>query len=119
MKELLNIHNDDFILWKEEKYGETFYHISIEGYLGFDKIEDCIDLYSMFLKKLKKYLVENKYPIPNRSYKWKTIYLTRSIEVCYEYDCYWVFLDGYESTEIWDTYYYLEDVINQLKEIKI
>lgn len=116
--ELLNIHNGDFILWKEDKYDITFYHIAIEGYMGFETIGDAIDLYSLYLEELKKYLVENKHPEAER-YRWDVVYKTRGIEVCFEHGCYWVFLDGYESTEIWDTYYYLEDVIEQLREIEV
>ena len=115
---LLEIHNGDFELWKEENYNLTFYHLAIEGYIGFKTIGEFIDLYSMFLEELKRYLIENKYPKPEKSSDWGTIYKARGIEVCFAHDYYWVFLDEYTSTEIWDTYYYLEDVIKQLKKIE-
>ncbi|PAV30367.1 hypothetical protein CIL05_07805 [Virgibacillus profundi] len=114
---LLEIHNDDFELWKEEKYGVKFYHVSIEGYIGFEKLEDFIELYEHFLGELQQYLIENNYPKTEKS-GWKRIYSKRAMDICYGNDCYWIFLDGYESAEIWDAYYYLEDVINQLREVK-
>lgn len=95
----------------------TYYHVSIEGYIGFKRIKDIVNLYKLFLGELFKYLTENNYEKKEIN-GWRTVYKKRAIEVCYESECYWVFLDGYESTEIWDTYYYLKDVITQLKEIE-
>ncbi|GIN22527.1 hypothetical protein [Siminovitchia fordii] len=115
---LLEVHGGNFELWTEEKYGATYYHVGIEGYIGFERIEDFIGLYEFFLEKLHEYLTENNYAKREVS-GWKRIYKKRAIEICYESGCYWVFLDGYESTDIWDTYYYLKDVIDQLKEVEI
>lgn len=119
IKELLNLHNDDFILWKEKKYDLTWYHLSIEGHIGFATLSNVIDLYSLFLEELESYLIKNEYPKPKEIHGWKTIYKTRGMEVCYEHDCYWVFLDDFNSIEIWDTYYYLKDVIEQLRRIEV
>ena len=95
-----------------------YYHLSIEGYIGFEKLHDFIGLYKFFLNELHDYLLKNNHPKTERD-GWKRIYRKRAIEICYENNCYWIFLDGYESTKIWDTYYYLEDVIDQLKEVEL
>jgi hypothetical protein len=119
IKELLNLHNDDFILWKEKKYDLTWYHLSIEGYIGFETLDDAIGLYNLFLKELEEYLTENNHPKPNKNRGRRIVYKVRGMEVCYEHEYYWVFLDGYKSTDIWDIYYYLKDVIEQLRRIEV
>lgn len=117
-EELLNIHDDDFSLWKDHSYGFDWYHIGIEGYIGFESVQSFIDLYELFLNELHEYLIKNKYPKTERE-RWRIVYSKRAIDICYENEFYWVFLEEYKSTEIWDTYYYLEDVIKQLKEVNI
>ena len=113
----MSIHDGDFELWEEEKYGIKFYNLSIEGYIGLETIGDFIDLYNFFLEELYYYLLQNNYPKTERG-NWNTIYKTRAIEVDFVNDCYWVFLDKYESNGIWDIYYYLEGVIEQLRQVE-
>lgn len=113
-EELLSIHEGDFSLWKEEKFGTTFYRIGIEGYLGFCKLENAINLYTEFLQEFKKYLLENNYN-KFEKHEWNTVYKTRGMRIYYEHDYYWVFLESFESPDIWDTYNYLKDIIEQLK----
>lgn len=126
IESLFRFSGDDFEVWKSNEYGITYYNLSIEGYIGFEKLESFVDLYEDFLKKFKNYLNEfyedeRKQNTSNR----KPIYRTRAIEVCRESfipesKYYFVFLDAYQSTSIWDLYVYMKDVIQQLKEfIKI
>ena len=63
---------------------------------------------------METYLLENNYVKPEK-YDWNTVYKKRGMKVCYEHDCYWIFLEPYKTTEIWDTYNYLKDIIEQLK----
>lgn len=114
---LLQYSGEDYEIWKSQEHGITFYHIGIEGYVGFENFEDAISEYEEFLNQLHNYLKSEGYP-KAEMHGWKRLYKTRAVEVCYEFDCYWIFLEQYKSTEIWFLYYYLEDVINQLKGIK-
>ncbi|WP_405101705.1 hypothetical protein [Oceanobacillus sp. FSL H7-0719] len=116
MKELLELHNGDFVLWSEERYGFKYYCVGIEGYIGYKRLDQFIGLYRLFLVELHNYLIENNYP---KTEKTTWIYQKRAIKVDCVNDFYCIFLDGYESTQIWDTCYYLEDVIDQLREIEI
>ena len=109
---LFQMHGEDFKVWKLDEY----YYISVEGYIGFKKLEDFIWLYNEFLSEFKKFLNEN-YKQPKETIKWKTIYRTRGMEICYESNNYWIFLEPYKSHEIWDLYDYMQDVINQIKEV--
>lgn len=111
----MKFQNDDFQVYKSIINGRENYHISVEGYMGADKLDDIISWYRDFLKTFNTYLIENNIKQTER-YIWKRIYTSRQIEVCHDHDCYWVFLDGYKSDRIWDLYYYMEDVINQLIE---
>lgn len=113
---LLNIYDDDFSLWKSSEYGVSYYHVSTEGYVGHDSMEEAVEWFKHFLGGLENYLITEHHE-KTPKHRWRLIYSTRAVDVCYEHECYWVFLDGYKSTEIWDTYYYLEDVIKQLEEL--
>jgi hypothetical protein len=115
-KTLLQFNGEDFELYESQEHTLTYFNISIEGYMGFYTIKSVIESYTMFLDKLKKYLEENHEK--TEKHGWKCVYQTRAIDVCYEGDCYWVFLDTFKSSEAWDTYYYMEGVIRQLSEIK-
>lgn len=111
---LLKFHGEDFELYKKDNH----YHISVEGYLGFDSLDDAIQLYETFLDKMLDYLNDNNYvELDYLDKNWKTIHQSRSIHVCYESNYYCIFLDRYNSTNIWECYYYLEDVISQLIDI--
>lgn len=117
IKSLLRFCGDDFELYESIEHTLTYYKISIEGYMGFENMSEIVELYKEFLVKLEGYLIENNRP-KTEKHLWKCIYQTRAIDVCHDHDCYWFFLEPYKSTEIWDTYYYMEDVIKQLSEIK-
>lgn len=116
IKSLLQFSGDNFEVWESYEGGLTYYNISIEGNIGYENFESSIELYESFLKQLEEYL-KNNYPKSERN-TWKCLYRTRAIEVCYESDCFWIFLEPFKSTEIWDLYYYIQDVIKQLEEIK-
>jgi hypothetical protein len=123
IKSLLQFHGDDFEVWQSEKQLRTnnywtYYNIGIEGYLGFTRLQSGIDLYKEFQQILYNFLIVNNYA-KTEKHMWDCIYQTREISVCYENECYWIFLDGHESTQIWDLYYYLDDVIKQLEGIDL
>jgi hypothetical protein len=115
IKNLLQFNGEDFEVWKSKEYGITYYNIAVEGYIGFDNLDDAINLYDGFRIYLKNYLETENYKKTERDI-WKCLYRTRAVEVYYEHGCYWIFLEPYKSTQIWDIYYYIEDVIQQLKE---
>lgn len=120
IKSLFKFSGDDFDVWETERYDSPYYHIAVEGYIGFENLNDLISLYTEFLQEFKKYLLKN-HEEPEwrrKTHGWKSIYKTRAIDVCLDHGCYWVFLDGYESNEVWDLYDYMTDVINQLKEFE-
>jgi len=115
-KNLFNFEGDDFEVYESELYGSTYFKVSIEGYMGFENFESFIGLYEKFKIKLEKYLIDNH----EKTYRdiGECVYKTRAIDVSYESNCYWIFLDTFKTTQIWDIYYYMEDVIEQLKEVK-
>ncbi|WP_220687718.1 hypothetical protein [Paenibacillus lautus] len=112
----MQFHGDDFELYETEMYGSTYYNLSIEGYLGFDTIDECINLYKAFYEKLNTYI--NEVRKEEVFHGWTKLYRTRAIEVCFNADCYWVFLDPYKSTELRDMSFYMDDVIRQLMEFR-
>lgn len=105
--------SDDFELYKDDEK----YYLSIEGYMGFKSLDRTIEVYETFLDKMLDYLTENNFQEPDYNNSWKTVHQSRSIHVCYEHDSYFVFLDRYENSQIWECYYYLEDIISQLIDI--
>jgi hypothetical protein len=111
----LEFSGGDFELWESQEHETKHYNISIEGYMGFEKISDIVDLYKKFIVKLEEYLM--KHHEKTKKERWRIVYQTRDIKICYEGDCYWVFLDTFKSSIAWDTYYYMEDVIKQISEI--
>lgn len=118
MEYLFTYNGDDFEVWKSDLHGVRYYNIGIEGNIGYENIEYFIDLYKEYLQAFLVYLTENNYIKPKREEEWKRIYQSRAIEIIHQDGYYWVFLDSYKSTEIWDLYYYMKDVIKQLEEIK-
>lgn len=114
---LLDYHNGDIQVYKVRQEETDFYHIFIEGYIGFEKIEDFILLYKGFLEELKFYLQKNNSDaLSEKTHKWNVIYRTRDIEICRHHNLYWIFLEPYKSSSILGIYQYLEDVISQLKK---
>ena len=113
---LLELNNGDFSVWRTvDQNNNKFYNIEIEGYIGYKDVNSFIILYENFKRSFYNYLDNNNYRKPVRNI-WKKVYQTRSIEICYEANCYWIFLEPYSSPQIWDLYYYLEDVINQIRQ---
>ena len=84
--------------------------------MGFETIKQVVELYKDFLVELEKYLIENHEKTDKDI--WECVYQTRAIDICYNAECYWVFLDTFKTTMIWDTYYYMEDVIKQIIEFE-
>jgi hypothetical protein len=83
--------------------------------MGCEELGDFVNLYQEFLNKIHTYLIEHDIP-KTEKHVWKCIYQTRAMDICHDHGCYWIFLDTYKSSQIWDIYYYMEDVIAQLKE---
>lgn len=120
IESLFRFSGDDFEVWKSNEYGITYYNLSIEGYIGFEKLESFVDLYEGFLKQFKSYLNEFYEDERKNICNWNPIYRTRAIEICRDTNYYFIFLDAYKSTSIWDLYVYMEDVVQQIKDfIKI
>lgn len=112
---LLDFHNGDIQVYKVQQEDADFYHIFIEGYIGFEKLEDFISFYKGFLEELKSYLQKNNLDaLSEKAQKWRVVYRTRDVEICRHHNLYWVFLEPYKSDSILGIYRYLEDVINQL-----
>lgn len=114
---LLTFNGEDFEVYKSINDKNETFCISIEGYLGLPEIKEFINLYEDFLNRFFCYLDENKYVRKEKTSAWKTIHRQRAIEICKTDSMYWIFLDGYQSHDIWDLYDYMSDVINQLREI--
>ncbi|WP_411735066.1 hypothetical protein [Paenibacillus sp. M2] len=117
-KEVFNYQNDDFSVWKDRVWysDKDQYHIGVEGYMGFETIDDVISCYEQFNKAFKQY-IEQTGDLKEKHLGWHKIYSVRAVNVSYENECYWIFLDGYKSEEISDLYWYMCDVIDQLKEV--
>ncbi|MDP9675387.1 hypothetical protein J2W97_001370 [Paenibacillus jamilae] len=114
---LINMHDGDFEVWKGKVWysDKDQYNISVEGYMGFETIQQGIELYEMFNAELLRYIEQNG-GLKGR-HEWKKVYHTRAVEISNEHDSYWIFLDGYKSEEISDLYWYMCDVIEQLKRL--
>lgn len=111
IKDLFDFHEENFLVWKDEKY----YYISVEGYLGYENLEEVIQLYEEFIDKFNLFLIENNYEEPSRlNPYWKRIYQTRAIDIAFNANCYWIFLEGYKSKNIYELLWYMEDIVNQL-----
>lgn len=113
--DLFKFSGEDFLVWQSEENGIKYYNIGIEGYIGFKEIESFVSLYEDILTHFEEYLVAN-HDRPNINKDKESVYKTRAVDVRYWHENYWIFLDGYKSTEIWDLYYYVKDVIEQLRE---
>ena len=113
---LLELDRGDFVFWKDNRYDFAYYRIDIEGYIGLKTLQSFVDMYSGYLEELHDYLTKNNYAEIEVA-DWNTVYKSRAIDICHTNDCYWIFLDGYKSTEAWDVYYYLKDVIEQIKNL--
>ncbi len=106
--------NEDFSIWKNDNY----YHISIEGYIGYHSLDHAIDYYNGFIDKFKLWLIDSNYNKPNKiNPYWNSVHRTRAIDIGYMEDCYWIFLEGHKSEEIYELLWYMEDILNQLKEV--
>lgn len=118
LKILLELDNGDFVFWRDLRRDFDYYGISIEGYMGFQTLQELVDLYKYYLDELYKYLTKNNYKKAEVA-DWNTIYQTRGVEICYtNNNHYWVFLDDCLLTDPWEAYDYLKDVINQIEEFK-
>jgi len=114
---LLSIGRSDFEFWKESIHKDfTWYHVGIEGYIGLQTLEDFISLYTTYTEKLYEYLIDNGFEYKEKNEGWNPIYQKRAMEICYENDCYWIFLDGFKDTQPWECYHYLKDVIKEIEE---
>ncbi|MGZ7444935.1 hypothetical protein [Paenibacillus sp. TH7-28] len=114
---LLNFQGDDFEVYESsDMINGRQYHLSIEGYIGVKKLSDLIDLYKDFSNLFYKFLRDKNYP-EEEIKQWNTIYSSREIQICYEGNCYWVFLKEYKSSYIWNLYLYLQDIIVQLEDV--
>lgn len=93
------------------------YRLSIEGLIGYESIQDAIDYYGQFLNILKDYIDKNFGALNESDYEdsLTPLYKTRAIEVVFEHNYYWMYLDTYTGFSLGDTYDYLSDVIEQLK----
>lgn len=117
VKSLFTYSGDDFEVWESKEHEMIYYNIGVEGYMGFDSLNSLIGEYESFLAAFEKFLTENNF-VKKDFEGWKKIYSTRAIEVCCDHDCYWSFLDGYKSHDIWELHTYMKDVIGQLKTLE-
>lgn len=59
IESLFRFSGDDFEVWKSSNLnGTTCYNLSIEGYIGFEKLESFVELYENFLNQFKSFLNE-------------------------------------------------------------
>jgi len=119
-KEVFNWQDDDFSVWKDKVWysDKDQYHIGIEGYMGFKNMNQAIECYEQFNEAFKEYIERNG-GLKEKHLGWHKIYSTRAVNVSYENECYWIFLDGYKSEEISELHWYMCDVIEQLKGINV
>ena len=123
-----NTNGGDLSVWKTvdhcDDYNPTYYHIEIEGYIGYKTLQDAVNYYQDMLDKLTVWIISYKKDHPNRDdekykkYDADLVYQTRDIEVRYNNDCYWIFTEPPEFPYIDGCKEWLEDVVKQLKTIK-
>ncbi|WP_339304234.1 hypothetical protein NST33_17640 [Paenibacillus sp. FSL L8-0435] len=117
-EEVFSWQDEDFSVWKDKVwYSEKDqFHIGVEGYMGFENMSQAIECYEQFNEAFKEYIEQNV-GLKGKHLGWNKIYSTRAINVSYENEYFWIFLDGYKSEEISELYWYMCDVIEQLKGI--
>ncbi|WP_336763473.1 hypothetical protein [Paenibacillus sp. USHLN196] len=117
-KEVFSWQDEDFSVWKDRIWhsNKDQYHIGVEGYMGFEDVAQAIECYQLFNESFKAYIEQNG-GLKEKHIGWHKIYSTRAVNVSYENECYWIFLDEYKSEEISELYWYMCDVIDQLKGI--
>ncbi|RXZ77941.1 hypothetical protein EBB07_28185 [Paenibacillaceae bacterium] len=114
---LFNFHNDDFEVYKNDNsHGTDRYYLFVEGYLAFRTLDEVVNLYNDFLKEFNSYLSRMSFEKTAKT-PINSFYRTREIAVNYEHGYYEVFLDTHITHDIWDLYYYMEDVIKQLNDL--
>lgn len=118
-KEVFSWDGDDYSVWKDRVWysDKDQFHIEVEGYMGFAKLSHAIHSYEKFNAEFKKYIEQHGELKERNDSGWKQVYKTNAIDISFEGDSYWIFLDGHKSEEISDLYWYMHDVINQLKEL--
>jgi hypothetical protein len=118
-----NANDGDLSVWKDwDEYSKSDdYHIEIEGNLAYDNLHDGISYYEDMCKALKEYLDKNS--ITPNELKENTIYRSRDVEVINdkENNCVWIHTSepAYHFHCLYDTYFWLSDVVKQLKTINI
>jgi hypothetical protein len=119
-----NSFNDDISVWKDDRYNMENYHIGIEGYIGYDNLQDGIDYLCKLKEKYFDWLKQN-YDISelNNNIKNDMVYKSYDIEIFNhsneEYKILFIFLSAPTFYNIYDTYKWFDGVVNQLKNIKI
>ncbi|MFE6075579.1 hypothetical protein ACFVQB_14000 [Paenibacillus sp. NPDC057886] len=118
VEEVFDWQGDDFSVWKDKVWysDKDQYHVGVEGYMGFEDMTQAIDCYEQFNEAFKQYIEQNC-GLKEKHLGWHKIYSVRAVNVAYENECYWIFLDGHKSEEISDLYWYMFDVIEQLKQV--
>ncbi len=114
----------DFRVKKITEYydgGKTIsYQPCVEGYIGYESVQEAIDYYAKMLESYADYLTEQKVTEVPRDKD--CLYKTRDIEISKisnDKDTLFVFTNAPQMSNRWDCYYWLEDVIEQLKQFHI
>lgn len=116
---LFSYSNEDFEVYRKlitttytnEPYYN--YHVTIEPFIAFESIEECILLYKDFLKEYSKQF--KSLPTDNNK---EYIYKTYHIEIFKENDYYIVYTNCPELDSEEECYLWLEGIIKELENIK-
>lgn len=117
-----NSDDGDLSVWKswDKNFKSYYYHIGIEGMIGYKDIDDAIDYYKHLRNGFKRYLKDNN--VKQTKTSEHTIYHSRDVEVIDDTanKCTWVYVTepSMGFNELYDTYLWLEDIIKQLESIK-
>lgn len=112
---------DDFSIYKEKvKDNLYFYHVSMEGYIFYQTLQDGIDYLIEIKNAYYDFLKMNKYiDKTDKEYEKHIVYKTYDIEIYKDNNGVMIFLSAPIFIDMFDIYRWLDGVIKQLQTIKL
>lgn len=110
---------EDLSVWSIENDYGIRYHIGIEGLIYYETLNDAIEYYKIMLNEYQKWLTDNN--VQRTEHNIKHLFKSQDIEIGKLSDESEYYINTYAPSfsELYDTYWWLFDVIQQLENIDI
>ena len=114
---------DDFEVWDEEDLSSRNfpheYHVDVEGYIWYKNLHDGVEYFELMKNAYLEFLKEN-YKDLNLNLKTDstTKYRSYDIEINQDENGWTIYVSAPIFYSLENTYYYINGVVNQLKQIE-